>query len=61
MNRQASEAYEELMDHLLGTRRPEPARKTTVTIEELIRRGRSHVRVAGKLYCVEVKEIQPEV
>lgn len=47
---------DELIDELVKKQAEEPARPK-VTIEELIRRKTSHVRVDGKIYRVEVTEV----
>jgi hypothetical protein len=37
-----------------------PAQPAPVTIRELIRRGVSHVKVDGKVYRIEVREMEPK-
>jgi hypothetical protein len=37
-----------------------PAQPTPVTIRELIRRGVSHVKMDGKVYRIEVREMEPK-
>lgn len=50
--------FAEILDTFFNGRpAPKPA-KETVTLTAIIARGKSHVRIAGKLYRIEVTEIE---
>lgn len=43
-----------------GSHQTKSAPKPTVTVEELIRRKKSHIRIAGKVYRIEATELPSE-
>jgi hypothetical protein len=52
------DGFSRFVDVLCNGRPATPAAKPKVTIEEIVRRGVSHVLLNGKLYRIEAREIE---